>query len=321
MSSLRLSPGADAPPSAVSETPALTTAPAPQPSPLHPERQAPKLRTGPLRFLFERRVHRTRPEFKELPWTAANGVTVARSIAATIVMLVAIVEHSSTLLLAGLLTSWLLDVVDGLLARWRRRETAIGAQLDILADRLTAMWVVLGVVVLSDASPLTVFAAAAVWVQLSFFDQLLAGQFLRFRHWSPDEFHLQDGSVWRLNWAPAAKVIGNLPLALLAIGGACLWVALGLALALILVRVFSYFRIMLRIERLVTIEGHYDRSTDEAWLGLDGHEDGVLEERSGAVQRRVDRDGKVVAIRYRHASSQLPPSLLEMLPPSEENAA
>jgi CDP-diacylglycerol--glycerol-3-phosphate 3-phosphatidyltransferase len=183
-------------------------------------------------------------------WTVANGITITRLVVTTTMMLVAIVSRSPTLLLVGLLTSWLLDVVDGLLARGRLRETVIGAQLDILADRMTAMWVVLGVVVFDHAAPLTVVAAAAVWLQLSFFDQLLASQFLRFGHWSPDEFHLEDPGVWRLNWAPAAKIAGNLPLALLMVGGWCLWIALGLAILLIVIRMFSYLRIARRIEQL-----------------------------------------------------------------------
>lgn len=188
-------------------------------------------------------------------WTGANGVTIARLIATTTMMLVAIMSRSPTLLLAGLLTSWLLDVADGLLARDRLRETVIGAQLDILADRMTAMWVVLGVVVFDHAAPLTVVAGAAVWLQLSFFDQLLASQFLRFGHWSPDEFHLEDPDVWRLNWAPAAKIVGNLPLALLIVGGWGLWIALVMAILLIVVRMFSYLRIARRIERLAPSEG------------------------------------------------------------------
>lgn len=210
---------------------------------------APELKS-PLRRLFERRVHRTDAKHKELLWTGANAVTVTRLALTTVVMLVAIAQHSPIGLAAGLLISWALDIADGQLARCRRRETVIGAQFDILADRVTAMWVVLGVVVFDDAELLTVATVAAVWIQLSFFDQLLASQFLRFGHWSPDEFHLEDQGVWRLNWAPAAKVIGNVPLGLLVIGGRWLWLAMALAFLLILVRIFSYWRIAERIELL-----------------------------------------------------------------------
>lgn len=258
-------PGADAPMAVVSESSPVSAAPPSGGPVLRPgQRRLSTLGLHPFRFLFERRVHRTGAEYKELLWTAANGVTIARLIVTTIVMLVAIVEHSPALLLAGLLASWLLDIADGLLARRQERETVIGAQLDILADRVAAMWVVLGVVVFDHAALLTVAAAGAVWVQLSFFDQLLAGQFLRFGHWSPDEFHLEDGDVWRLNWAPAAKVIGNLPLGLLMIGGRWLWVALALALLLIFVRVFSYLRILRRIELLAAPRVDEDSPAPEA---------------------------------------------------------
>ena len=258
-----------------------------------------------FRILFARRVHRTPHRFRERLLTGANVLTIARAIGTSAVMLVAIVEQSHALLLAGLLASWILDIADGQIARWRGHESVLGAQLDILADRATAMWVVLGVVVFDQAAPLAVCAGAAVWVQLSFFDQLLAGQFLRFGHWSPDEFHLEDPAVWRLNWAPAAKALGNLPLALLALGGSLLWAALALALGLAGVRIASY----LRIQQRAGIEGSYDDALDEVRFRLDGC--GAPDE--AAADCLLDGDGRIVELRYGEARRRLPDDLLAFL--------
>lgn len=289
-----------------------------------PNRRVP-IRSAVAGLLFEPRVHRTRADLKESLGTAANCVTAGRFVLTTGVMLLAIVEHWPLLLLGGLFTSWVLDVVDGQLARASGRESVIGAQLDILADRATATWVVLGLVVLDGAAPLTVAAAAAVWIQLSFFDQLLSSQFLRFGHWSPDEFHLEDRDVWRLNWAPAAKLLGNLPLGLLALGLVAFdapsrWLALALATALVLVRVVSYLRIALRIERVVTIAGHYDPVADLAWLRIDGRDDGELQAAASGVRRELDQQGRVVGVWYERASALLPSDLLDLLPPPGEAA-
>ena len=267
------------------------------------------MRTVVFRLLFARRIHGTPNRFRERLLTGANVLTVVRALGTSAIMLTAIVNQSPALLLAGLVASWGLDVADGQLARWQKRESVLGAQLDILADRATAMWVVLGVVVFGQASALTVCAAAAVWVQLSFFDQLLAGQFLRFGHWSPDEFHLEDPFVWRLNWAPAAKILGNLPLALLAIGGPLLWAALGLALLLSGIRIISY----LQIEQRASIEGRYDAVTDEACFRLDGC--GVPAWLDDGNEQLTDREGRAIAVRYRGASRRIPSGLLALLPP------
>jgi phosphatidylglycerophosphate synthase len=270
------------------------------------------MRAALLRVLFARRVHRTPHRIRDQLLTSANVLTIARGIVTSAVMLAAIVNRSPALLLGGLLLSWLLDIADGQLARWRKCESVLGAQLDILADRAAGMWVVLGVVVFEQASLLSVCAGAAVWVQLNFFDQLLAGQFLRFGLWTPDEFHLAEPRVWRLNWAPASKMVGNLPLALLALRGPFLWIALVLALVLASIRVVSY----LRITQRTGMEGFYDPLTDEATFLLDGCGEPTHGD-SDAIGRVLDTEGRVIALRYQEASKQLPTGLLQFLMPFE----
>jgi phosphatidylglycerophosphate synthase len=309
MSSLRVSPSADSPLSAVSAPPTLHPGNA-----VEAPTRDPRTSAYLTRLLFGRRVHRTAARYKHLPWTSANGVTVARFVLTTPVLLLAVIEQSRPLMLVGLLASWGLDIADGFLARHRGRETVIGAQLDILADRMTAIWVGLGVVVLGNASALAVSASALVLVQLCFLDQLLASQFLFFRRWSPDEFHLEDRGVWRLNWAPAAKMLGNLPLGFLALGGSFLWAALALTAFLVVVRVLSYAWMRPLIDQIVTLEGHYDRKRDEVWLRLDSQDHGALGRQPWNGGRERDERGRVVGVSYRQASTKLPSDLLEMLP-------
>lgn len=274
------------------------------------------MRTALHGVLFARRIHRTPHRIRDQVLTSANVLTLARAIVISAAMLTAVVTRSPALLVGGLLLSWLLDIADGRLARWQKCESVLGAQLDILADRAVATWAVLGVVVFNDASPLSVCAGAAVWVQLSFFDQLLAGQFLRFGLWTPDEFHLTEPRVWKLNWAPAAKVVDNLPLALLVLQGPFLWIALALALVLASIRVVSY----LGITQRAGMEGFYDPLRDEARFLLDGCGDPAAIA-ADAVGRVVDAEGEVIALRYPEASKQLPTGLLQLLTPFQASPA
>lgn len=170
-------------------------------------------------------------------WTLATQLTLARAILSTATLLLAIALGSRELLLGGLAFSMLLDVLDGAIARARQAETVLGAQLDGVADRLAAAVTLAGAVYI-DPSTTAAVAAATVWVQYGFVEQLLNVQFLRFGLWSPDHFYVVSPWAWRLNWSAIAKIASGLPVALIALG--LWWPGLGIALALICVRVPSY---------------------------------------------------------------------------------
>ena len=132
-----------------------------------------------------------------------------------------------------------LDFLDGFIARSKNSETVFGAQLDGLADRMAAVLLIAGVCSMRG-DPVTWVAAGAVWLQFGVLDQLLTSQFLRFGLWSPDHFYAVDEHVWRLNWSALGKFASNLPIALLALGGAATWFACALALVLVVLRLPSY---------------------------------------------------------------------------------
>jgi hypothetical protein len=171
-------------------------------------------------------------------------LTATRAVLASSILGLAVYQESRSLLILGLLVSWAGDMVDGHLARAWRCETVLGAQLDGLVDRLTAIWVVVGSVVIAGGSPLAVAAAVAVWLQFGVLDHALSTQFLRRDRWSPDEFHLDDVDAWRLNWSPLAKVMSNVPVGLLALGGIATWGALAGAVLLLMIRTGSSLRLL-----------------------------------------------------------------------------
>lgn len=199
------------------------------------------------RLLVQRRVHRSPPRAKEALDSWANALTLTRAAVVTAVLVLAILEDSRGLLLMGLIASWIGDICDGGLARRAGRETVIGAQLDGFADRLTAVFVIAGALVLADGWTIALVAAAVAWVQFGVLDHLLSVQFLRFDLWSADEFHRVDDRVWLVNWSPIAKMASGVPLLLLALGGAFAWPASVLALMLVVLRLWSFLHLHGRV--------------------------------------------------------------------------
>ena len=135
--------------------------------------------------------------------TWPNVVTGIRVVAAVTCFVVAAFEESEAWNYAGLAVYWVLDIADGGLARALRQETRIGAQLDILSDRL-----LIGAFYANflRAHPSMAIPIAMHLVQFVVLDQYLSHQFMRWPCLSPNYFHEVDRTIWRWNWSAAGKV-------------------------------------------------------------------------------------------------------------------
>lgn len=193
------------------------------------------------RHFFGRRTLRADRGRREQIITGANILTLARAVGATAILVTAIIGGSYNLLLVGLAFSMFFDFVDGQIARAFKGETVLGAQLDGIADRITAALVAGGIVSMKDGADV-VIAATAVWIQFGVVDQFLTAQFLRFDLWSPDHFYQLEEPwgerVWRQNWSAIAKLASNLPIVLLALQA--WWAATAISLLLIIFRIPGY---------------------------------------------------------------------------------
>ena len=69
-------------------------------------------------------------------YTISNALSFYRLCAAPLVAWAALADHRSLFVIL-VFVSLATDAVDGVLARWRREETPLGARLDALADSLT----------------------------------------------------------------------------------------------------------------------------------------------------------------------------------------
>lgn len=71
-----------------------------------------------------------------------------------------------------------------------------------------------------------------------------------------------------------------------------------------------------RNREAMTIDGHYDRKADIAWLRLEGYEpaSAIAEETEFGLRELDSRDRHLVGLEFWRASKTLPPDLLGMLP-------
>ena len=181
------------------------------------------------------------PRHREPIFTWANVVTALRTLLCMALFVVAARRHSATCNLAGLAVYWLLDVLDGYLARRLHQETRLGAQFDILSDRLLVAFFYMNHLAWH---PELAVPVALFMIQFMLLDQYLSTQFLRWNLLSPNYFHLVDRTIWLLNWSTVAK-IGNTGLLtiLLVVTRTPGWATLA-SLALIAVKLYSLARLL-----------------------------------------------------------------------------
>lgn len=172
--------------------------------------------------------------------TVPNVVTLVRTVAAVVLGIAALLSTSPALLVGAYATYWIGDVLDGWLARRLGQETRIGAVLDIISDR-ACMSVLAGAYLVlrpDAAAPMAVFL-----LQFMVLDCVLSLAFLGWPIKSPNDFHLVDQLVYRLNWSPPAKALNTSAVVLAMLLG---WVALALAIgvALVVLKAWSARRVL-----------------------------------------------------------------------------
>lgn len=174
--------------------------------------------------------------FREDPRTWANLVTVIRVVAGVVVFGVAAHERDERLNYFGLGLFWVLDILDGFLARSLKQETRLGAQFDILADRLLVAFFYLNFVAMHAefVVPVVLFL-----LQFNLIDHYLSNQFIRWPVASPNYFYVVDRNIWRLNWSVPAKALNSQFGPLIMIFTGSIWLASAVSLAIIGLKVYS----------------------------------------------------------------------------------
>jgi CDP-diacylglycerol--glycerol-3-phosphate 3-phosphatidyltransferase len=193
--------------------------------------------------------------------TTATLITWARTVATIALATAAARAHSMPLLLAALAVYWVLDIVDGAVARAFDQETRMGAVLDVLCDRVSAGVFYIG---LAWYEPTMAVAIAIYLAEFMVIDLFLSIAFLAWPVSSPNYFYVVDRRIWRWNWSPVAKAVNGGLFAVLVLATENPWLCGAWASALLTLKCVSVSwlaRLRLPVPGGCAVEGHPVAST------------------------------------------------------------
>lgn len=146
----------------------------------------------------------------------------------------------------GLAIYWAGDILDGWLARRLKQETLLGAQFDILADRMLICLFYLGYL---TVHPVRAPAVLLFLFEFAVLDHYLSNQFLRWPIISPNYFYLVDRQTWMWLWSTPAKALNTGLVTVLLIALPSQWPAILATIALISLRLWCVRRTLLLAAR------------------------------------------------------------------------
>jgi len=177
---------------------------------------------------------------KERLGTAANLITLVRTIAAVVLAGVAVREDSLTLLVVSLVVYWVGDMLDGFVARILGCETRIGAVMDIFSDRFCAASFYIGLAWLNPDFVLPIFIYLAEFMVI---DCFLSIAFLAWPIRSPNYFYVVDRTLWLWNWSKPGKAVNSSMFAVILLVTEMAWLGVVIATALLVLKAVSLVRL------------------------------------------------------------------------------
>ena len=114
----------------------------------------------------------------------------------------------------GLGIHWLGDVSDGFYARRFKQETILGAEIDIIADRIETLFFYINFLFFRPH----LFVPIVIYIiNFAFIDFYLSYQFIKYDIISPNYFYKVDRTVHKLNYTRVAKFCNSTVVTLLLI--------------------------------------------------------------------------------------------------------
>lgn len=186
-------------------------------------------------------------------YSEPNIITLLRLGLSVTFFVMAILHRSLTYNFIGLAIHWAGDVLDGFYARKFKQETIIGAEMDIIADRVAMVFFYINYLFLKPFLflPITIYLLNFVY-----FDFYLSYQFVKFDIISVNYFHKVDKTVYILNFSPLGKFFNSAVVTLILIFLTQLQLlAAAIAACLIGVKIYSIFRLSARSrERILVLK-------------------------------------------------------------------
>jgi len=176
-------------------------------------------------------------------YSESNILTLLRLGGSLVFFVLAAVRGNPTNNFIGLGIHWLGDFADGWWARKTRQETILGAEIDIIADRVEVLFFFVNFI---RFNPALAVPSAIYILDFAFVDFYLSYQFLKHGIISPNHFFKVDRTVFALNFSPVGKFVNStvVTLGLIFLPG---WRAAAaiVAGALIVVKTYSIRRLIL----------------------------------------------------------------------------
>ncbi len=177
----------------------------------------------------------------ESTFSIPNVITVIRFVGSLVFFMLAIVKKDLTYNYVGLVVHWIGDVVDGNWARFFKQETIVGAEIDIIADRVGFLFFYVLYLVFKPelALPVALFV-----INFALIDFYLSYQFLKFDLISINYFYKVDRTVYKLNFNFLGKAANTVVITLTLIFFPQFWLfATVFAVGLIFVKCYSIYRL------------------------------------------------------------------------------
>lgn len=185
-----------------------------------------------------------KPRAPESFWSEASTITTLRLAACLCCFTLAALRRDATLNYIGLGMHWFGDVLDGFWARKFRQETIVGAEFDIIVDRVDIFFFYINFLIFNPALYLPIMLYLVNFMFLDFF---LSYQFLKYDIISINYFHKVDKTVHKLNFSNVGKFCNSTIIAVILIFFPELWyIATAWALGLIGIKCYSILRLQTR---------------------------------------------------------------------------
>jgi CDP-diacylglycerol--glycerol-3-phosphate 3-phosphatidyltransferase len=135
-------------------------------------------------------------------YSEPNILTCLRLALSLVFFTLAAIKASPAHNFIGLAIHWSGDVLDGFYARRLKQETILGAEIDIIADRIETLFFYINFLRFQPALFLPVLVYL---IDFAFVDFYLSYQFLKYDIISPNYFYKVDRTVYQLNFSPGGK--------------------------------------------------------------------------------------------------------------------
>lgn len=155
-----------------------------------------------------------KPKPPESTLTIPNLITLIRLGLSLSFFILAIHMKSPTYNFIGLGIHWLGDVLDGFWARTFKQETILGAEIDIIADRVEILFFY---AIFLMFNPQLFLPVVIYVIDFAFIDFYLSYQFVKYDIISPNYFYKVDRTVFRLNFSMIGKFCNSTVITLLLI--------------------------------------------------------------------------------------------------------